>query len=206
MNVFILNTGRCGSATFIEACSHISNFSSGHESRSSLLGEDRFDYPINHIEADNRLAWFLGRLDDQFGDEAFYVHLTRNANDTARSFVRRYPRSIVKAYRQAILMGSVERSDPLSVCLDYCDTVNSNIRMFLKDKTHKMEFRLENAKQDFRGFWEMIGAEGDFDAAVAEFAILHNASGQEKRLSPLTALLRKLRRVVINLPNYLRHG
>jgi hypothetical protein len=206
MNVFILNTGRCGSRTFIEACSHITNFSSGHESRSSLLGEERLDYPENHIEADNRLAWFLGRLEKRFGDEAFYVHLTRDADTTAQSFVRRYPRSIVKAYRQAILMGSVERSDPVSVCLDYCDTVNSNIQMFLKDKTHRMDFRLENAREDFARFWEMIGAEGDFDAAIAEFDIRHNASGQEKRMSPIIAFLRKLRRIVMNLPNYLRHG
>ncbi len=87
MNVFVLCTGRCGSSTFIEACHHIANYTSAHESRSSLLGAERLAYPAQHIEADNRLSWLLGRLDAAYGDSAFYVHLQRNHPDTAASFV-----------------------------------------------------------------------------------------------------------------------
>ncbi len=86
MNVFILNTGRCGSYTFHEACSHIKNFTSGHESRSTILGPNRLDYPENHIESDNRLSWLLGRLDKKYGDNAYYVHLLRNEKDLVYSF------------------------------------------------------------------------------------------------------------------------
>ncbi|MHC4834220.1 MAG: hypothetical protein ACYTFH_10095, partial [Planctomycetota bacterium] len=60
MNVFILSTGRAGSMSFERACSHITNYSAGHETRSGFLGQRRFDYPQNHIESDNRLAWLLG--------------------------------------------------------------------------------------------------------------------------------------------------
>ena len=67
MNVFILNSGRCGSTTWIRACTHIDNFSAGHETRSHLSGDARLDYPDRHIEADNRLSWLLGRLDRQYG-------------------------------------------------------------------------------------------------------------------------------------------
>ena len=63
MNVFVLNTGRCGSVTFIEACRHIHHYSAAHESRATYIGEQRLAYAANHIEADNRLCWFLGRLD-----------------------------------------------------------------------------------------------------------------------------------------------
>ena len=49
MNVFVLNTGRCGSMTFVEACRPITNFSSAHESRCAKLGAERFAYPDNHI-------------------------------------------------------------------------------------------------------------------------------------------------------------
>jgi hypothetical protein len=63
VNVFVLNTGRCGSVTFIEACRHIRNYSAAHESRATLIGEQRLAYAANHIETDNRLCWFLGRLD-----------------------------------------------------------------------------------------------------------------------------------------------
>ncbi|MEJ1383421.1 MAG: hypothetical protein RPV21_03475, partial [Candidatus Sedimenticola sp. (ex Thyasira tokunagai)] len=67
MNIFILNTGRCGSTTFIEACRHITNYSAAHESRIQLIGDRRLAYPQNHIEADNRLSWLLGRLEHTYG-------------------------------------------------------------------------------------------------------------------------------------------
>lgn len=79
MNVFVLSTGRCGSTTFVKACEHITNFSAAHESRTGLLGAARLDYAGNHIEADNRLSWLLGRLDRTYGNAAFYVHLRRDA-------------------------------------------------------------------------------------------------------------------------------
>lgn len=177
MNVFILNTGRCGSTTFINACQHISNFTSGHESRCHQLGEARIEYPDNHIEADNRLSWFLGRLDRQYGDNAVYVHMKRNSHDTAISYSKRlFPGGIIPAYKQGILQFLPDEASVMSVCLDYCDTVNSNIELFLKDKTRKMTFKLENAKRDFQEFWTLIDAEGDIDAALSEFNIAYNAS------------------------------
>jgi hypothetical protein len=177
MNVFVLCTGRCGSVTFIEACRHISNFSSAHESRSHLLGADRLNYPANHIEADNRLSWLLGRLDETYGGEAFYVHLTRNVRDTAASFAHRYDNGIIKAYRgTGIIMGLPETTDRMTVALDYCKTVNSNIEAFLKDKPKKMQFALEQASRDFPIFCNSIDAVVRMDAALSEFDIRHNAS------------------------------
>ena len=67
-----------------------------------------------------------------------------------------------------------EEISPLTLAQDYCNTVNSNIRLFLKDKTHRMDFDLENARLDFPVFWDFIGAEGDMDAALAEFEVRHN--------------------------------
>ncbi|MBP6313507.1 MAG: hypothetical protein KA408_14625 [Flavobacteriales bacterium] len=176
MNVFILNTGRCGSTTFNNACAKITNFSTGHETRSHLLGKERLAYPDQHIEADNRLSWFLGRLDLAYGNDAFYVHLRRDDGKTAESFTKRYEQGIIKAYRDDIHLDYANDKDPLEVSLDYCDTVNTNIAQFLKDKTHKMDFNLEHAESDFRTFWKNIGAEGDLDAALAEWSVPHNAT------------------------------
>jgi hypothetical protein len=180
MNVFVLCTGCCGSATFIKACSHISNFTAEHESRTALLGADRLRYPPNHIEADNRLAWLLGRLDKVYGDSAFYVHLKRDTQATAASYVKRYAkrRGIMKAYRCGILLFLPDDTDPLSVALDYCETVNSNIELFLKDKSHVLEFCLERAPHDFAEFCRAINAVVDIDAARAEFGVRYNASSQ----------------------------
>lgn len=177
MNVFILNTGRCGSTTFIKACQHISNYSSAHESRCHLLGDDRFAYPAKHIEADNRLAWFLGKLDRYYGDDAIYIHLKRDHAATASSYAKRlFPGGIIPAYRQGILQFLPDEVPIMSVCLDYYETVNSNIELFLKDKSRKMDFALENASEDFARFWNLIEAQGDLAAALAEFDIAYNAS------------------------------
>ncbi|MBN7118790.1 hypothetical protein [Ectopseudomonas oleovorans] len=178
-NVFVLCTGRCGSVTFIEACRHITNYSSAHESLSHAVGAARFAYPAGHIEADNRLSWVLGRLDRVYGDEAFYVHLTRDTMATARSFLKRFDSGIMQAYRGSILMGAAKKSagvDPLDFCVDYCETVNANIESFLKSKTHTMKFALERASSDFVEFWERVGAQGDINSALAQWQVRHNAS------------------------------
>lgn len=177
MNVFVLCTGRCGSVTFIKAAAQIQNFSAGHETRTKLLGLERFNYPVNHIEADNRLSWMLGRLDATYGDNAYYVHLKRDDYATALSFSKRFSGGIMKAYRgSGIVMGLPETSNPMAVALDYCNTVNTNIELFLKDKTHVMQMTLENAKHDFETFWHWIGADGDLESALQQFDVKHNAS------------------------------
>jgi hypothetical protein len=115
MNVFVLCTGRCGSVTFSKACSHITNFTSGHESRRKEWGAARLAYPDNHIETDNRLAWLLGRLDATYGRDARYVLLTRNEDDVVESFVRKDADAagigqIVTAYHEAII-GALHATD-----------------------------------------------------------------------------------------------
>ena len=182
MNVFVLCTGRCGSTTFSRACSHIENFSSAHESRTNLLGNERLSYPDKHIEVDNRLSWLLGRLDQTYSKNSFYVHLKRDPKEVARSYTRRYSGGIMRAYRyDGIIMGLSDNTDPMSTALDYCETVNANISLFLKDKERKMEFNLENYKEDFSFFWSKINAEGDFERALNEFNNYYNASKNTKK-------------------------
>ena len=184
MNVFVLCTGRCGSQTFIKACSHFSNYSSAHESRMALIGPERLRYPGNHIEADNRLSWLLGRLDEVYGDDAFYVHLKRDVAAVAASYARRYNFGIMQAYRDpGILMGLPKDADPTAVAVDYCNTVDRNIQLFLKGKSKQMTFWLETAAQDFPAFCERISARGDLAAAQAEFTIRHDDTPRRKRSS-----------------------
>jgi hypothetical protein len=176
MNVFILNTGRCGSSTFIKACKHITNYTAAHESLLSNTGAQRLNYPKNHIEADNRLSWLLGRLDNKYADSAFYVHLTRNNHDVVTSFSKRIGFGILKAYEQGILMHEQHLLPAQDIANDYIETVESNIQLFLKDKSNKMNVSVETAKSDFTRFWNNISAEGDLEKALAEWDINHNAS------------------------------
>ncbi|MCG6939567.1 MAG: hypothetical protein LJE83_15540 [Gammaproteobacteria bacterium] len=176
MNIFILNSGRCGSTTFIKACQHIANYTSAHESLLTETGAGRLNYADNHIEADNRLSWFLGRLDETFGDRAYYVHLSRNPEDTADSFSRRIDFGILKAYEQGILMHKTHQRSAHEIAADYIATVESNIRLFLKDKSNSMDVSLDMIKKDFPVFWKNIGAQGDLDKALKELDIKYNTS------------------------------
>lgn len=176
MNIFVLNTGRCGSSSFIKACHHISNYSCAHESILTKTGDQRLNYPANHIEADNRLSWFLGKLDKTYGDDAFYIHLKRNPIDTANSFAKRIDFGILQAYEQGILMHATHKLPAYDVAIDYIETVNSNIELFLKNKSKTMIVSLETIHNDFTDFWKRIGAQGNLNAALNEWLINHNAS------------------------------
>jgi len=185
MRVFILCTGRSGSQTIIKGCKHIKNYTSGHESLAKVFGSDRFLFPENHIEADNRLSWQLGLLNKIYKDDAFYVHLKRNRDNTAASFMKRYyqPGSIIDSYCEGIKKIPPEKLDHdsrLKACYDYIDTVNSNIEFFLSDKSNTIILNLENIVNDFPKFWDKIGAEGDLDRALEEFKIKHNVTSKRR--------------------------
>jgi hypothetical protein len=199
MRVFVLTTGRSGSTTFAAACSHLENFTSGHETRWNADPEDRLSYPDRHIEVDNRLAWFLGTLDNLY-PAARYVHLVRDPHAVARSFERRWnadpprkPTTGVKSIttrlkRQrnprvsAMSMFAYPmfgRRDPWPITLRpklaqmLVHTMNDNIAHYLSNKPH-MTIDLAAAANEFPRFCSWIEAEGDIDAAVEEFGVLHN--------------------------------
>ncbi|MFC5577122.1 hypothetical protein ACFPOA_03715 [Lysobacter niabensis] len=176
MNVFVLCTGRCGSVTFARAARHIRNYRVGHETRMKQPGPQRVDYPADHIEIDNRLSWFLGRLDAAYGNNAIYVHLRRDPEAVASSFNRRWHLggSIMRAYADQVYAAPVR--DPLAFCRDYVDTVTANINLFLRDKSHKMDFWMEHSATDWPAFWSLINAEGKLEDGLSEWAVAHNAS------------------------------
>jgi hypothetical protein len=206
MRVFVLTTGRSASTTFARACAHIRNYTVGHESRWGLLGEMRLDYADQHIEVDNRLVWLLGRLDNRFGDQAFYVHLVRDRDAVAQSYCRRRlgRGSIMRAYSHGILYRS---QTTIEDCLDYCDTVNANIKLFLKDKTRVLNFDVSQAGDDFAIFWDRIGASGDLSAALAEWRLSYNDRRDElKNRNAVGHSLRKLKRIMVQLPEFLKNA
>ena len=174
-NVFVLTTGRSGSKTFQKACEHITNYTAAHESRCSELGESRLAYPENHIEVDNRLAWFLGRLEQKYGDNAVYVHLTRDQKKVATSYNSRwsYHGSLSLAYSRGLLKSNNFGIKPVT---DMVQTIRENVEMFLSSKSCVFRIDIDSPADDFKNFWESIGAEGDMQAALDELVHIHNAS------------------------------
>lgn len=212
MNVFVLGTGRCGTTTFTRASEHIENFTAGHETRVREVGEARLSYPEDHIEVDHYLSWFLGRLDDRYGEDAFYVHLLRDKRETAESWNERWigDESVMRAYAAGLhLRPEVPRlpeEKRLEFCEDYWETVNRNIRSFLDDKPDTMTIWLSEAKEQFPSFWDRIGAEGDLEAALEEWDRKHNARNEPSEEAPgkVERLGRKTARVLRKFPDFLR--
>ncbi|MCK5015835.1 MAG: hypothetical protein KAS32_02085, partial [Candidatus Peribacteraceae bacterium] len=160
---------------------------------------------------DNRLSWFLGRLDRHYGDSASYVHLKRDPEAVARSYAgRSSPGGVIYAYKNGgMLINFPDYDSDMPVALDYQDTVNSNIELFLKDKTKIMEFNIEDAKNDFRKFWNFIGAEGDLDAALSEYDICYNntptATSKKNQLPFLLRAYKKMGRLVAQFPGFIKN-
>lgn len=182
MRVFVLSTGRCGSVTVATACSHLANYTTGHESRGARLGPERTEFPDQHIEVDNRLTWLLGRLARRYdGTDVLYVHLRRDPEAVARSFLKRWggpqKAGILRAYAHGILQRGPEWPEErrIDVCRDYVETVTANIETFCAARP-SMTIWLEHAVEEFPVFLDRIGAEGDVQTAVAEFKVRHNAS------------------------------
>ena len=205
-HVFVLCTGRCGSVTFAKACGHFSNYSSGHETRISKVGDDRLAFSEGHIEVDNRLAWFLGRIQEKYGDQAFYVHLTRDEDEVAASYDRRWHHqsSIIQAFDQGIARHSTPHEQAGH---ELARTINENIRCFLRDKPHQMTIDITEVESLFPEFVRRVGAQGNLEAALSEFSKQHNATAPESRekskqslpIVRLTMKNRKLQRRVKQL-------
>jgi len=180
MNVFCLTTGRSGSTTFAKSCSHASNYTSGHETRTQHIGHERLNYPDFHIEADNRLTWFLGQLEDRFGDTAIYIHLIRNREETITSYSKRtvWVGGIMKAFGHGILMNDRDYSDDewRKIAGFYYDTVNDNVKYFLMNKSRVITLHTESPELGLQQLWDIAGINGDFKKAISEWKIRYNAS------------------------------
>ncbi|WP_017602341.1 hypothetical protein [Nocardiopsis lucentensis] len=179
MRAFVLSTGRCGSLTVATACTHMTNYTAGHETRASRM-QGRVDYPDQHVEVDNRLAWHLGELEDRFGDDAVYVHLARDPDAVAASYARRFHirAGIMPAYASGIVRGKLPKTDRgrLLGARRYVDTVTANIHAFMAHKTTTCVIDIDDPVPGFRRLWGLLWAEGDIDAALAALKERHNAS------------------------------
>ncbi len=181
----MLCSGRTGSFTFYRSCQILSNFTVSHESKSHITGSKRFDLPDQHIEIDNRLVWQLGSLERYVGDNAHYVHLKRERAEVKKSFIKRVyqPKSIFYSYCEAIKKSTPENlkhEELASLADDFLDNIEHNIDHFLRDKTHRMDFQLEEYEKAFPEFWRFVNAKGDYEQALAEWSEKHNPSRSNK--------------------------
>lgn len=179
MKVIVLTAGRSGSLALYKACTHIRNFTAGHDSKSGLLAADRAMVADGHIEIDTRFAWFLGRLGQADKGDVHYVHLTRDVTAVAQSYNSRWGnrKGIIRGYCEAVLQREKPKHD-MALAVDLVETVEANITTFLAGRPHSV-IRLESLKSDVPAFFAAIGAEVDLPAAMAEFEHRHNRTRKQ---------------------------
>jgi len=182
MNVFCLSTGRCGSLTFTKSFSHALNYSSGHETRGAILGRERFSYPDQHIESDNRLSWMLGTLEKNYGDEPIYVHLTRDKAQVVSSYIKRYDRNfiggIMHGFGHGILqVPNIYQEKDLSKLAEmYVEVVTDNIQSFLNGKSKVVRMDANDPIASVCEIWERGRIQGDLQKAIDEWGNHYNKS------------------------------
>jgi hypothetical protein len=121
----------------------------------------------------------LGTLEKEYGSDAYYVHLLRRRDEVARSIIDRGEDSIIFSFASGILQHyhrarTLPDAERFEIGLQYWDTVNDNIQLFLRDKPRQITVWLHDIKAPFWRFWTEIGAEGDLNAALEEWDIRHN--------------------------------
>ncbi len=181
MRVFVLTTGRSGSKTFAETCKHLKDYTAGHETNKRKLGEHRFDYPDDHVEVDCRLAWFLGVLNLRYPDDVYYVHLKRDVDDVAKSWLKRWSRkgSMFRGYVNHIKMTDPKIHNQDVTMIQYAYemiyTINANITDFLKDKKY-IEFWIDRpgVNMVFDRFCKEIDSKYHMAQAFTEIRVRHN--------------------------------
>lgn len=174
MRVFVVGTGRCGTSTFYQACRHIENYTAGHETAARTW--TIYPYPDKHIEVAGHLSMLMGRVIYAYPG-SFWVHLIRRKEACVRSLASQSQAPLDSFARHWF---QVFQLDPLKAAIGFYDCVNANIRTMLNGVEH-MTIQTEWAKDKWSEFWERIGAEGDYDASVAEWDRKYNAEGNRGR-------------------------
>lgn len=167
MRVFVTGTGRCGTTTFSKACSRITNFTSGHETRWGPKGDSSLAFPDNHIEVDPHLFWRAPELLWEFPD-AKWVLLVRKKEGCVRSLMK------TAGIHDWIKLAYGRPVDLEEACGAYYDSVNHWMAPMMAN-VDGITMHLERLSTQWYDFWEWIGAEGDFDASVAELSVRYNA-------------------------------
>jgi uncharacterized protein YpiB (UPF0302 family) len=175
MRVFVLGTGRCGTVTFSKACLHITNYTSGHETKA---GKIDINYADNHIEVDPHLYHYLPILLKKY-PTAIYVHLQREKEACVKSLSKRTSFKHWAAF--AFQKKTCIQADIKKLADIHYATVNAGIEQILFYHTllrpeNYLHLRLEKIHEKWDVFWHTIKAQGDYAKALQEFKIKYNAS------------------------------
>lgn len=154
--MFVIGTGRCGSATFFQACRHITNYTTGHE---TTVRKIKNDFPDRHIEIAARLP--IGTIIKNYPGSK-WVHLIRERDSCVQSLITNGKEPLehfIKYHKKTPI--DLETTATL-----YYEWTNDNIKQMLKTERH-ITMHLEDI--EWMEFWGFIGAEGNFCKSTIEW-------------------------------------
>jgi hypothetical protein len=157
----------------------VSGYTTAHESRTKLLGDDRIDYPADHIEVDNRLTWFLPRLTERYGEDGVLVIAVRDPAEIANYYMLRwYKTNILKAYAQGILMRDF-RENNVEVARDYVACGYEMIEFAAARWRHVVHLHVDDPLPGAKDVLSIIGREDDLDAVGDALSAMRPYEGKK---------------------------
>lgn len=168
MRVFVVGTGRCGSTTFAEACSHATNYTSAHESKAGTHYD--LEYPDDHIEVDPPLIFQAKRLRERYPD-AKWVWLVRDESKVVDSIVENDSKM---ASHFAAMCWHKPDATPrpgaellVRVMLDLCSEL-------LPKDTYILN--VEDVAEKWPECWRWMGCKGSIKSSMKEWNVRYNAT------------------------------
>ena len=155
--------------TFAKACSHIDNYHSVHE---PPYARWKLVFPDNHIVVSPHLTWVLGPLVEK-NPGAIFIHLRRGRREVVNSWMNRGRRLGPGLWTP--LSRIPQQTD--AAWKEACEMCHDSIVAQIQRVPRKVwEVWLHEAQDWWPEFWRRIGAQGNYEKALAEWGRKHNAS------------------------------
>lgn len=159
MNIFIISPGRTATTHLASVFDGVSGFTSLHESRVEHLDlKERLSFPINHIEADNRLIWFLQFLEDIYAETSCLVIVKRDTKKIVDSYSKRwFKTNILRAWTQGIHMLDIDVHSTQAV-ESYVDFCYKSLSLSIPKWKYIIEIDISYPVQGIEKLCDLIGA------------------------------------------------
>jgi hypothetical protein len=169
MRVFVVGTGRCGTATFYQACRHITNYTCAHESQAFRIPD--YEYPDNHIEVSHLNVIAIPWLREHYPGSVF-VHLTRERQACIKSLQSEEWGSMYSwCFQWYLSTHAVMVRDAAQA---YYDRITELCNALLPPD--HLRIRIETAKEQWPQFWNRINAVGNYGASLSKLSRRYNYS------------------------------
>jgi len=165
MRVFGVGTGRCGTCTLYQACTHIENYTSGHETQAGIVSPH--EYSDNHIEISSQLVLEIPTLKEKYPD-AVFVHVIRDKDSCVESLLRNCW-DAMEAYASQWHQTN-HPYDTVIAASKFYDQVNAMCMFF-----SEIRIELESPLNGWQQLWSRLGAEGNYAESVIVWDKRYNA-------------------------------